>query len=314
MTNSNANGPYPTAAGTWEVRYREGSKHRSRTFKLETDALAFIEEVNTRTGPEPIVRRKDVPTVEVWLAQWLARKKKLAPTTKRRYIEAIETHIRPTLGHLSLLDLSPALMQDWQDRRLAEGAGPVVLARAQSILFQALNKAVLPYQFLTVNPIAALEKPEHVAKRPRWLTAFDVEAIRLVFAAWDDPGSAALVSVLAYVGVRPQDALALTWTDIRGQRLNVVRKNMEGEIVEGGKTGEGYRRTVHLPSMVRADLLDWKRTSGAPHDLIFPRANDGEPWRRHNYENWVSRKQMRRHRGRRPTTVKPTLWRPAVAR
>ncbi|MBN8866006.1 MAG: tyrosine-type recombinase/integrase family protein [Solirubrobacterales bacterium] len=299
-----ASGPYPTAAGTFEVRFREGTKHRSRTFKRESDAGRFMDGLNSAgPGGRKVVKRQDVPTVEVFLAQWLARKKKLAESTRIRYIEAIETHVIPELGHLNLLDLSPSQLQQWQDDRLAAGAGPVVLGRAQSILAQALNKAVLPFEYLNTNPAQYLDKPEHEPADHRWLTAFEVEKIRSQFIEWNDLGSAALVSVLSYVGIRPQDALALEWTDIRGVRLSVVKKNVDGVIMPGSKGGKAYLRTVYLPPMVLADLMAWKAVA-PDSNLIFPRAKDGEPWRKHDYENWVSRKQVKRKRGQKPATRK----------
>jgi integrase len=250
-----------------------------------------------------VVKRQEVPTVELFLAQWLARKKKLAVSTRKRYIEAIETHIIPDLGHLNLLDLSPSRLQEWQDERLGAGAGPVVLGRAQSILTQALNKAVLPFEYLETNPAQYLDRPEHEPAEHRWLTAFEVERIRGQFIEWEDPGSAALVSVLAYVGIRPQDALALEWTDIQGKRLSVVKKIVDGETISGSKGKKRYMRTVHLPELVRSDLLAWKK-EGPDSPLVFGRASDGEPWRKYDYENWVSRKQMKRKRGQKPTVRK----------
>ncbi len=63
----------------------------------------------------------------------------------------------------------------------------------------------------------------------------------------DDVGSATLVSVQAYVGIRPQDTLARIWPDLSthptdagiAHELSVTTKNMNGVIPPASKTGEG---------------------------------------------------------------------------
>ncbi|MDQ5894848.1 MAG: hypothetical protein QG596_1109 [Actinomycetota bacterium] len=205
------------------------------------------------------------------------------------YCGYLEFNVLPQLGHLSLVDLRPRRLAEWQQERLAAGAGPAVLGKTQTLLSQILDAAVLPYEYLEVNPISALKKPAYERKPHRWLTAPEVEQIRGWFLDREDLASATLVSVLAYVGIRPQDTLALEWVDLT-DRLAVVKKNVNGQIMAGAKTGLGYRRNVYVPPTVRRDLEDWRAASGGTH-LIFPRQKDGKPWTRSDYNNWRSRRQ-----------------------
>lgn len=94
-----------------------------------------------------------------------------------------------------------------------------------------------------------------------------------------------MVSVLAYVGIRPQDALALEWKHIAND-LTVIQKNTNGRIVPGSKTGQGYRRRVTLPDPVAADLESWRLGSVSKSGLVFPRAKDCGAWREYDYQNW----------------------------
>lgn len=298
---SSVSGPHETPYGTFEIRYREGKKHRSRSFKTERQAERFkVETCDRMERGRGIIRRQDVPTVREFAARWLAGKQ-LADTTRAKYAELIENHILPDLGHLSLLDLRPARLAQWQHDRLAADAGPAVLGKAQGILSQILDKAILPHEYLDVNPIAALDKPAYEKRTHRWLTAFEVEQIRMKFLEWGDIGSATLISVLGYTGIRPQDALALDWNDI-GEQLSVIKKNSNGKIVSGSKTGEGYRRTVYLPPMVRADLIEWRSQTTSDSPLIFPRSSDGMPWSKNDLDNWRARKQSRLVNGERKVT------------
>jgi integrase len=157
-------------------------------------------------------------------------------------------------------------------------------------LSQILDRAVLPYELLESNPIKPVGAPKQRKKEPRFLTGIEVERIRLVLTEEGDQESAVLISVLAYVGIRPQDALALTWGHL-GEELSVFQKNVDGQIIPGAKRGLGYRRGVNLPDPVRADLEEWRLTNGGPSatDPIFA-STDGGWWNADRYRNWRSRR------------------------
>ena len=95
-----------------------------------------------------------------------------------------------------------------------------------------------------------------------------MEAIRDYFLAKGDTGAATLVSVMAYLGVRPpQEATALRWEDWNAN-LRVSRRNAYGTIVEATKTGQA--RTISVPEPVRADLAAWRLATPHSEGLIFP--------------------------------------------
>jgi integrase len=71
-----------------------------------------------------------------------------------------------------------------------------------------------------------------------------------------------------------------------GERLTVIRKNSQGSIRPGSKTGESYKRTVYLPAPVAADLSHWR--DAGEGGLIFGR-RDGDPWTKNDWDNWRSR-------------------------
>jgi integrase len=103
--------------------------------------------------------------------------------------------------------------------------------------------------------------------------------------ARNDHRSATLVSVLAYAGLRPGEALALQWRHVRENTLLVEQAVSDGEL-KLQKTGRVYR-TVDLLEALAGDLRDWNPAPG-PDDFVFPRA-DGHPWRRDDWSNWRNR-------------------------
>jgi integrase len=107
-----------------------------------------------------------------------------------------------------------------------------------------------------------------------------------------DPVSAMLVSLLAYEGLRPEEALALEERHAGRTTLLIEQKNIDGVIEIGQKTGHPPR-SPELWAPVRKDLaayqLGKRRVSGRNGtQLLIPRP-DGEPWREHDYRNWRRR-------------------------
>jgi integrase len=95
---------------------------------------------------------------------------------------------------------------------------------------------------------------------------------------------ATLISVLAYAGLRPGEALALTWNHIQDHTILVERAIAFGEVKE---TKTGQRRTVRLLTPLAQDLAEWRLASGRPDDtaLVFPGRN-GDPWRDDAWRYW----------------------------
>ena len=96
---------------------------------------------------------------------------------------------------------------------------------------------------------------------------------------------ATLVSVLAYAGLRPGEALALTWGDVRERTLLIDKALSLGAIEE---TKNRRHRTVDLLAPLAADLRRYRLASGRPDDraLVFPRARVGGPWNVNAYRTW----------------------------
>jgi integrase len=112
-----------------------------------------------------------------------------------------------------------------------------------------------------------------------------VEAIR----AQLDPQNAALVSVLAYEGLRPAEAYALVWGDViddRGrprQRLRVQRA-ISGDEISTTKSQRGREPELFKP--VARELVELYLARGRPdpRTLVFPDSQGGplrrQDWRR----------------------------------
>jgi integrase len=93
--------------------------------------------------------------------------------------------------------------------------------------------------------------------------------------------------VLAYAGLRPQEALALPWHNVRDRTVLIDRAQSD----EGPKsTKTGRTRSVRLLAPLAIDLAAWRlasKRSGAD-ELVFPTTTGGL-WRDHDWRNWRRR-------------------------
>ncbi len=279
--------------GKWEVRWREGRRQRARTFDRRTDAARYDVEVRRRRQlGEQVLRPQDVPTFEEFARQWFDRRRASGVARNTLLFDAglLDNYLLPDLGHLSLLDLRPRRLDQWQHQILEARESAYMTQRAIALLGRILDRAVA-LEYLVGNPVRALERPSHRRRRGRTATAAQIEMIRGWFLEREDLGAATLVSLLAYGGLRPTEALGLEWRDLRGRRLHAAaRHNVDGELLPGTKTGEERARWIELPGPLVADLAAWRLVVGRPEGLIFPRAADQLPWRKYDWGNWRRRR------------------------
>ena len=131
--------------------------------------------------------------------------------------------------------------------------GQPTIYRALALLQGVLRRAV-EWRRIGHNPVKAVQKPKVRRQREvRPLSPLNVEQLRSVAAKRRKHGArdAALISLLAYAGLRPQEALALRWGDVRELTL-LVEKAADGQGgVKATKTGQA--RTVRL----LAPLTTW---------------------------------------------------------
>jgi integrase len=157
----------------------------------------------------------------------------------------------------------------------ASALGPATRGCAETAL--TLLGAILQRAFengeIQSNPARAVRKaslPRRAEVRP--LAPVTIERMRSA----SSPRDATLISVLAYAGLRPGEAVALQWRDIREQTILVERAISLGEEKD---TKTAAHRTVRLLEPLAADLRAWRLRSGrrSENSLTFPSAT-GTPW------------------------------------
>jgi integrase len=263
---------------------------RSRDFARKSDAEAF--DLNVRR----LAQTAELGTLEAGkqtladLARewWTAyAEPNLARKTQVMYAALWDRYVLPRLGGTELRRLTPGVIENFQAELRREGVGDPTIIKTLTLLQGMLRRAVV-WGRIPTNPVAPIRKPrQRRARAVKPLAPATVEAIRGSFLARGRLRDATLVSVLAYAGLRPGEALALRWSDIGERTILVDRAVALGE-VKSTKTGK--RRSVRLLAPLASDLAEWRLSCGRPGEdaLVFPR-RDGRVWTGEDWHNWRQR-------------------------
>jgi integrase len=229
---------------------------------------------------------ESVSTLSGFRVQWreLYAAQHLAKKTLQSYDYLWARYIEGELGSAQVDELTPLTLEQWKADLLAAGVGVESVKRSLVLLQGVLQRAV-EWQYLASNPARFVRKPPSARRRAvRPVAPETIERMRAFLIANECPTDALLVCVLAYCGLRPGEALALTWGAVGARRVLVESCVSLGE-VKGTKTGR--IRSVQLIEPM-ADDFHRNREGHSDGDLIF--AGRGElPWSEDAWRNWRRR-------------------------
>ena len=196
----------------------------------------------------------------------------------------------PFLGSTELRALIPERISRWQTERLAAGAGRVAVRQALTLL-GAIPQRAYESERIRSNPARLVRKaPLPRTEEIRPLSPATIEKMRdylLADGSEHPQRDATLISVLAYAGLRPGEALALRWGDVRDNTLLVQRALSLGDESD---TKTRAHRTVRLLTPLAQDLREWRMAAGRPGDRALIFASDaGGPWSTTAYQSWRRR-------------------------
>ena len=276
----------------WRVRWRDGQgRARSKVIGRKRDAEAFDAEVvrRKRTGDLDLLTGGKETLAEFAEEWWkLYAVPNLAPRTLRSYAGLWDRHVLPRLGSMRLSAITPEAVERFRAELEGDGVGRTAIHRALVLLQGVLRRAV-EWRRIGSNPVKAVSKPKVCRYREvRPLAPLAVERLRAAAMGRrrkHGPRDATLIAVLAYAGLRPQEAQALRWSDVR-QRTLLVEKAADGQGgVKATKTGQA--RTVRLLAPLAADLAEWRRRCDhdGDDDLLFPNCSGGV-WNDGAWQSW----------------------------
>jgi integrase len=251
---------YKGKKSTWWISYvvggkqkRESSGSKSKRVAEKILALRKTQALEGRLG----LPKSHVPRLGDWLKMFLASISH--PKTKSRYQSSVNNILRFFGRKVRLLEITPELVFEFQQKRLAEGVGKATVNRDLATLSSALTKA-RKLRLITHNPCVDVGKlNERRERRQAKPLTYDEEAkIKQFCPRW----LSVLITVLVETGLRvKREALPLKWSDVK----------LETEpgciLVRDSKTAAGIR-AVWLTKHCRNTLIQWREFLDS--EYVFP--------------------------------------------
>ena len=248
----------------WQARYTEGYDlgtgkqiQRSITGTTQKEVAQRLKEA-TLDIDHGVYQAPNKLTVgewmDIWTSDYMGDKKYL---TIRNYKAAVENHIKPSLGAVKLMQLTPPMIQRFYNDLLDHGRtvpirdkrgnivkknGAPVYANApmgaksvrniHGVLTKALTVAV-NVGYLRVNPCDRVTLPRVEKKELQPLTDEQVKAF-LRETELVELGD--LMKVILFTGLRESEAIGLTWDciDFKAGTLKVYRQLQKRPLKDGG--------------------------------------------------------------------------------
>ena len=287
---------YQTKYGTrYQVRWREGGKKvRTRSFSSKRDATSFDIDIRARRQRGEVITRPSKETLGAAYAEWRQYKDDdLAATTLRSYDAMWNAHVKDRFDHYTLVELysDPQIFDRLKADMRARGVGNAAQYRTLAVISGVLTTNV-QWRRIPSNPLRELKKPRVSRQRhPHPFPPIIVERIRLRMMrrrSMDPTGlramaDACFVVLMSYAGLRPGEALALTWDDIQPNLIEVNKAVRDGAEFP---TKTSHIREVPICTPLRNDLTRLRFLSG--DGLVIPSV-DGNHWSPSEFRNWRNR-------------------------
>lgn len=258
--------PYRSPDGRTQ-RYRRDAQVQTRT-GAEAEhrrLLARLTLEGTLETPEVSRRLTFAQAVESW-----RKLRTLKHSTCVAYDKRIDSILMPRFAKRDLETICERDVLQLNADLTKAGQAATSRASVQIALRSVLKYAVQAGDLDEMPKLPALPKPGRRINQP--MTLADVEAI----LAACSPAAHLALSLIAFAGLRPGEARALTWADVdlrRGQI--VVRHGLTLGKLSTPKSG--HARQVPIPARLVALLLAPQKAAAAPDEPAAP-SSRGTAW------------------------------------
>ncbi len=150
---------------------------------------------------------------------WLEMAKtRLSPRTWQDYKDVIQRNLKPALGNLPLSDVKPLHLQNLYQTLSASGLEAITIRKTHRVASVVFKEAV-NLDLIAQNPVAR-SKPPKINESLKVKVMSQVEVKRFLGACQNSPYGIIFEFALE-TGMRPQEYLALRWTDLDFERQSV---------------------------------------------------------------------------------------------
>ena len=331
VTRSSDGNKIETFYATTYVRDSDGKRRRVERSSLKSgeDARRLLQRHLKERRP-PIARAQEITDrttlaelFEVWIVA-KAAEDGVSIQTADQYRQVWAKHGAKQLGALRIREVDTVVAH-----RHIQRMGATTQAKRLRMILLGMFSMAVRFGVIGVNPIRETKPTKAIPKEVvRKISADDLERIRAAVREYADregpgprPGRRlpAFVDLLVATGARPNEVLALRWSDcdlgaetptvtIRGTLIDHGRIAGKPLHRQDRRKGDAPQHTVKLPRIGVEALEELKGRSAADDGPVFANRDGG----------WVSLANMRRSlRAALPedlrTTITPHTFRRAVA-
>ena len=222
--------------------------------------------------PERFRRRKPLH-MKAFAREWLKNQSQLMEATRSSYTTIIENHVIPHLGHFFLDDITEGILGDYIKKDLA-GLSPKTKVNVIGLVMEILRDAKAK-KHISILP----EKPRMTAKNK----VIDPEIV------WIEPDvqnkildamlemHRGIYMFMMLSGVRPSEARALQWSDIKWSRKEILIANTVD--IKGNIVPVKGKKILPIPMTESLTYL----LENTPKNLspyVFPNPRTGRVYRR----------------------------------
>jgi len=262
--------------GTWQaiisVGKSAGKRIRKWVYgKTRKEVAEKLTRLQTQKLDGQLLTRERLTVAELldrWLSHWSPD---LAASSRHRYQQMADNHIKPHLGSVIVEKLQALQIRALLDKLADDGRGE----RTRQYVFATLRRAftlAVRLDLATVNPCSKLEPPRSTPKR---IDPPNADQIGSLFTAAEGSEFEAVFVLAAMTGLRQGELFALSWQDIDLERRSLtVQRSLEevrGKLALKEPKSAAGRRSVRLPQ-VAVDVLHEHRKR------LLAAGKAGSPW------------------------------------
>ncbi len=253
----------------YQVQVRlKGSPQQTESFRRLTDARRWAARIESglregRQFPNATAKRL---TVDDLFARYrrsvLPHKRPATVASQRQQLE----WWRQRIGHLRLLDVTPALLTECRDE-LAEALSPATVRRYLALVSHAFAVARREWQWIDNNPVEHVSKPKEPPGRVRFLSDDERPLLLDACLRSRNPDLYPVVLMALGTGARKTEILSLDWSAI----------DLSRQLVTFHYTKNSARRSVPIAGELNRILRQRAKVRRIDTALVFPRPDGLAP-------------------------------------
>lgn len=201
--------------GRWIGKVRD-----PRSLRTGKQKMLFVSDMDEQTAADKLDRKIDDLDSEYaanggystagWLRTWLddIHVQAVKPNTIRNYASVAEHHIIPAIGDVPLVRLQPHHL-----RRMLAGVPTTRNELTADVVMRRALADAIKERLIDFNPMEAVRKPKHTAKRRKQLTADQARTLLKHSREHHDPFHLRWASEFL-LGPRPGEVLGMQWSCI----------------------------------------------------------------------------------------------------